>query len=138
MNEASSLIKSGPALWAYGLMLLNLLFPVLMYLPVCLLWRRHRQATDRLVNLAVNQAWLAATASTTLFLLANALIIGLAEYRSTFALITFEMYFIGVIPLFLIPGLLGLVKGLNQQAYRFPLIGRMYETRLDTLAEERR
>jgi hypothetical protein len=126
----------GLALWAYGLMLLNLLFPVLLYLPLCVLWHRYRLATDRLVNLAINQAWLAASASTALFLLANALIISLAQYQSTFALITFEVYFIGVIPLFLIPGLLGLVKSLNQQSYLFPLLGRYCETRLRTSQED--
>jgi hypothetical protein len=130
MNDYAPLVKPGLAVWAYGLMLLNLLFPVLLYLPLCVLWHRQRLASDRQVFLAVNQSWLAASASTALFLLANALIISFAQYKSTFALITFEVYFIGVIPLFLIPGLFGLVKSLNQQTYLFPLIGRFYASRL--------
>ena len=126
-----------PAVMAYGLMLLNLLFPIVMYFMLLVVWQRHRHSPDRLLFMAVNQSWLAATLSTCLFISANVLIITLAQYQSTFALITFELYFIGVVPIFLIPGLLGLVKSLSHEVFTYPLVGGYYQTQfLSNQAEE--
>ncbi len=114
------------AITAHGLMLLNLLFPVVIYLLLLLFWLKNRNSENKLLYVAVNQAWLAATLSTALFLVANLLIITLAAYKSTFALIIFEVYFIFIVPIFLIPGLLGLVKSNAHIIYFYPLIGRRY------------
>ena len=51
------------------------------------------------------------------------LILLLGGYRSLHALVIFEVYYILVVPLFLIPGLIGLIKAMAGQIYRYPLIG---------------
>ncbi len=114
------------AIMAHGLMLLNLLFPLLIYCLLTGMWWRHRNSPDAMLYVAVNQAWWAATVSTLLFVLANGMIITLAQYQSTFALITFEVYFIFIVPIFLIPGLLGLVKSHARQIYYYPLLGARF------------
>ncbi len=115
------------AIISHGLMLLNLLFPLIIYLFLTVLWLKNRNSQDRLLKVAVNQAWIAATISSLMFILANVLIVTFAVYKSTFALITFEIYFIFVVPIFLIPGLLGLVKSNSNMIYFYPLLGRLYQ-----------
>lgn len=112
----------GQAIVAHGLMLLNLLFPLITYGVLTAYWLRHRHSKNELLHLAVNQAWLAATLSTLLFIAANVLIVVMAQYKSTFALIVFEVYFVLVVPVFLIPGLLGLVNSNAGLAYHYPFI----------------
>lgn len=126
-NQDNECRPHGKAIISHGLMLLNLLFPILIYLFLTVFWLKHRQSQDRMMYVAVNQAWVAATISTLLFILANLLIVCFAVYKSTFALITFEIYFIFVVPMFLIPGLLGLVKSNANMIYFYPLLGRFYQ-----------
>lgn len=125
MPESQEINKA--AIISHGLMLLNLLFPMIMYLVLMSYWLKHRRSADLLLRVAVNQAFIAATLSTALFLSANLIIVIWASYRSTFALITFEIYFIFVVPLFLIPGLLGLVKSNVNQVYYYPVLGRFFK-----------
>ncbi len=117
----------GKAVVAYGLMLLNLLFPVFMYFFLTLMWLKHRKSQDHLLYVAINQAWIAATLSTLVFIADNLIIVYFAQYKSTFALIVFETYYIFVVPIFLTPGLLGLVKSNFSQVYYFPLLGRRFK-----------
>ncbi len=127
-NESKANAAQGPihgkAIIAHGLMLLNLLFPLVLYAVLTVFWWQHRRSSDTLLFVAVNQAWIAATVSSLAFVAANALIWLLATYKSTFALITFEVYFIVVVPVFLIPGLLGLVKSNSNSMYLYPWLGR--------------
>ena len=114
------------AITAHALMLLNLLFPVVFFLGLSVLWFRNKKNEEKITRIAVNQAFWAAFLSTLIFLIANGLIIFFAQYKSTFALITFEVYFVFIIPLFLIPGLLGLVKSNADIIYYYPVIGRWF------------
>ncbi len=126
-KQASENKVHGKAIMAHGLMLLNLLFPIVIYLFLTILWMNNRNSQDRLLLVAVNQAWIAASISSLIFILANGLIVTFAVYKSTFALITFEIYFIFIIPIFLIPGLLGLVKSNSNVIYFYPLLGRLFK-----------
>ncbi|MFC3195919.1 hypothetical protein ACFODZ_16815 [Marinicella sediminis] len=109
-------------------MLLNLLFPVLIWMLLLVYWLRHRHSDDHKTYVAINQSFIAGSLSTTLFVFAHLLIITVAQYKSTFALITFELYFIVVVPVFLIPGLMGLIKSNAGQVYYAPLLGRRFRT----------
>lgn len=112
------------AVVAEGLYMLNLLFPLVTWLALLVLYLRKRDSAPELGKIHLRQAFVAATLSSTIFLLANLLILVLGGYRSISALVIFEVYFIAVVPLFLIPGLIGLIKAMSGQPYRFPLIGR--------------
>ena len=106
-----------------GLNLLNLLFPLLPLLGLAWLWSRHRTDDSALLRNHLRQALRAAMISSAVFLAANLLILYLGGYRGIQALIVFEVYFILVVPLFLIPGLLGLLRAMDGRPYRYPLIG---------------
>ncbi|MBV2090643.1 MAG: hypothetical protein KUF72_07120 [Candidatus Thiodiazotropha sp. (ex Ctena orbiculata)] len=108
-----------------GLYLLNLLFPLLPLLALAWLWLRHRGSATGLLLNHLRQAFIGAVIATLLFTTANLLIIILGGYHSLHALIIFELYYIICVPLLLIPGLLGLIKAMAGQTYRFPLIGRL-------------
>ena len=106
-----------------ALYLLNLLFPLLPLLGLAWLHARHGAHAPRLARVNTRQALAGAAVSTALFAAANLLILALGGYRSLHALIIFEVYYIVVVPAFLIPGLIALIKALSGQVYRFPLFG---------------
>ncbi len=116
------------AIISYGLMLLNLLFPILIYVFLAFYWLKHKKSQDRLLYVAINQSFISATISTLLFILANVLVLSMAQYKSTFALITFEIYFVLVVPVFLIPGLMGLVKSNASIIYFYPILGNRFKS----------
>lgn len=126
-NEQEHQGPHGKAIISHGLMLLNLLFPVITYLALAFYWVKHKTSHDRLLYVAINQSFIAATISTALFILANVLILTFAQYKSTFALITFEIYFVFVVPVFLIPGLMGLVKSNASIMYFYPILSRRFK-----------
>ena len=108
-----------------GLYLLNLLFPLLPVVVLAWLWWRHRRHAKALVRNHLHQSLFGAVIVSIVFMAANLLIIFLDGYRSLQALVIFEAYYIVCVPLLLVPGLIGLVKAMAGQAYRFPLIGRI-------------
>ncbi len=120
-NQGKSL-----AIISEGLYLLNLLFPLLPLLGLAWLHYRHRNSEFDLVRNHLPQAFIGACISCSIFIAANLLVLALGGYGSIAALITFEVYFIAVVPLFLIPGLMALIKAMSGQQFRYPLIGRKY------------
>ncbi|MBL3598597.1 MAG: hypothetical protein JMN25_01855 [gamma proteobacterium endosymbiont of Lamellibrachia anaximandri] len=114
------------AIISEGLYLLNLLFPLLPLLGLAWLRYRHRSSEFDLVRNHLPQAFIGACISSSIFVAANLLILALGGYGSIAALITFEVYFIAVVPLFLIPGLMALIKAMSGQQCRYPLIGSKY------------
>ena len=115
----------GLAILAESLYLLNLLFP-LIPLGVMLIVR-HRRFADagKLGRSHLAQATAVAIISSLLFVAANLVIVMYGGYRSVAALITFEIYFIAIVPLFVIPGLLALLRAMNEQPARYPFIGHL-------------
>ncbi|MEA3292407.1 MAG: hypothetical protein U9Q71_08940 [Pseudomonadota bacterium] len=107
-----------------GLYLLNLLFPLVTWLALLVVYLRQRDSAPELGKIHLRQTFVAATLSSTIFLFANLLVLVLGGYRSISTLVIFEVYFMAVVPLFFIPGLIGLIKAMSEQPYRFPLIGR--------------
>ncbi len=115
------------AITGEGLYLLNLLFPIISMLLLTGIYLRHRKHKEALVRNHLRQAFTAALITTAIFLAANILILLLGGYYSIYALIIFEVYFIVVVPISLIPGLLGLIKAIAGEKYYFPLIGGSHE-----------
>lgn len=114
------------AIIAEGLYLLNLLFPLLPLLALVWLRWRHRAHPDAVVRSHLKQTFAGAALSTGLFACANLLILLLGGYATVHALVVFEVYFIFCVPPLLIPGLLGLIKAMAGQDYRYPLLGRFH------------
>ena len=109
---------------AEALYLLNLLFPLLPWLVLLAFNARHRESDSFVVRAHLRQAVIAATITTSLFLVANLVVPLVGGYKSIGALILFEIYYIVVVPVSLIPGLFGLIRAMAGESYRFPLIGK--------------
>lgn len=122
-GDATEIPGKALAVISAGLYLINLLLPLLPLLGLVWLYFQHRNHAPRLAKINLMQALIGAALSSALFAAANILILSLGGYRSLHALIVFEVYYILVVPLFLIPGLITLVKAMSGQLYRFPLIG---------------
>jgi uncharacterized Tic20 family protein len=112
------------AVTAQGLYLLNLLFPLIPLVFLLAIYFRRVADAGALGRNHLRQALPAALVSSVLFVLANGVVLAYGGYRSVVALITFEVYFIAVVPLFVIPGLMGLLRAMNEQEFRFPILGR--------------
>ncbi|MES9963770.1 MAG: hypothetical protein ABW116_09520 [Candidatus Sedimenticola sp. 20ELBAFRAG] len=114
----------GLAVIAQALYLLNLLFPILPMLGLAGVYISRRRTAAVLAMNHLGQALAGALISTTLFILANLIIVIQGGYRSVTALIVFEVYFVVVVPIMLIPGLMALIKAMAGEPFRYPLIGR--------------
>ncbi|MDF1643182.1 MAG: hypothetical protein P1U80_03240 [Pseudomonadales bacterium] len=86
---------------------------------------RHRHDNNRLTQAHLKQTIIAGGLISFLFLFTNSLVIYFGGYRSISALIIFELYFFLVIPIFVIPGIVGVVKASSGEIFRFPLIARL-------------
>ena len=113
------------AVTAESLYLLNLMFPLIPLVFMLIMYRRRFGEAAALGRNHLRQSLLAAFISSGLFILANLFILAHGGYRSVAALITFEVYFIAVVPLFVVPGLMALLRAMNEQEFRYPLIGRL-------------
>ncbi len=113
------------AIISEALYLFNLLFSLLPLLALIWLYFRHRDHPAALARIHLRQALIGALIVSAIFLGANLLILLLGGYHSIATLIVFEVYYIAVVPLFLIPGLLGLIKAMAGDAYQYPVIGRL-------------
>jgi hypothetical protein len=114
------------AITAQVLFLLNLLFPLLPLLALMLLTQFHPQRRLPLVRNHLRQGLAGAVASSLVFVAANLVIIAQGGYRSMTALVAFELYYLLAVPLFLVPGLLGILRAMAGREFRFPLLGRWF------------
>lgn len=114
------------AIGAQVLFMLNLLFPLLPLLALALLALWHPQRQLPLARNHLRQGLAGAMASSLLFIAANLAIITQGGYRSMTALVAFELYYLLVVPLFLVPGLLGILRAMAGTEFRFPLLGRLF------------
>ncbi len=110
-----------------GLFLLNLLLPVLPLLFLVLLNLKHRNTTNIFLRAHLKQPLIGAIISTSLFLLGSLFIILTGGYKSISIqlIIVLEAYTLVVVIPLLIPGLIGLIKAMSGDSYRYPLIGKM-------------
>ena len=108
------------------LFLLNLLLPVLPLLFLVLLNLKHRKTTNDFLRAHLKQPLIAAIISTSLFLLGILFIIMTGGYDSISIqlIIVLEAYTLIVVIPMLIPGLIGVIKAMSGDSYRYPLIGK--------------
>lgn len=112
-----------------GLYLLNLLLPILPLLFLILLNLKHRTATSAFLRDHLKQPMVGAIISSSLFLLGCLYIIMTGGYKSmSFEFIlVLEVYTLAVVMPFLVPGLIGIVKAISGDRYRYPLIGKLLD-----------
>lgn len=122
MDTNAPIQGKAAAISGEGLFLLNLLFPLVPLLPLIVLHLKHRGTTNDYLRAHLVQPLIAACFSSILFIIGNLYILSVGSYRSIQALITFEIYYVAVATPLLIPGLLGLIKAMSGEIYRYPLI----------------
>ena len=115
------------AIISEGVFLLNLLLPVIPYIGLLFLYLRHRSSSSKFLWAHTVQPVVAASISTLLFLAGNLFVILSSGYKSIQALIIFEIYYIAVVPPFLVLGLFGLIKAMSDDIYIYPVIGRFVD-----------
>lgn len=106
-----------------GLYLLGMLLPLLPMLAQVWIYARYRNHRAPVVRSHVRQCFVASLIAFGLFVAANLLALSLGGYGTWAAMVVFEVYFVALVPLLLIPGLIGLIRAMSGQDYRYPLIG---------------
>ncbi len=109
---------------SWMLYILNLLLPGLFFLVLLALWVLKRQDDNTFLRLHVRQAFAGALTTTVVFYLIYMAIAPVGGYRSMEGLIGLEFYYMVLVPLFFIPGLLALMKVFAGKTFRYPVVGQ--------------
>ena len=110
---------------AQAFYLLNLLFTGIGLVVIVYLYLRKRATASNLVRQHLHQCLLATAITSVLFLLFNILIISRDGYFSMSGLIILEVYYMIIVPICFVPGIIGLNRALKGQEYYFPLVGKL-------------
>lgn len=113
------------AIWAETWYLLNMLpLPVIGFGVLLWLYFRHRDQAPPLAHNHLQQTVTATLWAAALLFGINVLIILLGGYQTTHTWIIVFLYFITCHSAFILLGVIGLVKALAGESYRYPLVGR--------------
>jgi hypothetical protein len=113
------------------LVILNLLFPF-VYVFILLLWFKNKNSKSDLLRVSVNEAAILATISTVIFVCIVAAVLFHFGFKSTFTLVSGEIYYMLLVPLFFVPAILGVAKTSSMKIYYYPLIGHYIKTGKDS------
>ena len=118
----------GLAVAAETLYLLNLLvLPVLAFLILVVLYRRHARTAPPLARCHLRQTLAASLWAGLILIVANAAIVALGGYHVPATWVIIVLYFtLGHASLVLL-GVMGLAKAMSGQRYVYPLLGRPCE-----------
>lgn len=118
----------GLAVAAETLYLLNLLLlPVLAFLILVVLYRRHARTASPLARCHLRQTLAASLWAGLILIVANAAIVTLGGYHVPATWVIIVLYFtLGHASLVLL-GVMGLAKAMSGQRYVYPLLGRPCE-----------
>lgn len=110
--------------YAEAFYIANLLFVGIFYIALWGLYLLRYQDASAVSKHHLRQALVASSISTTIFILINIGILLSSGYASLPALISLEVYFMLVAPVFLVFGILAFIKAITDQDFTYPLIGR--------------
>ncbi|MFC1589205.1 hypothetical protein ACFL3P_02930 [Pseudomonadota bacterium] len=102
----------------------NLLFVGAFYLALWLLYFLRYEKASAITQRHLKQALIGSSISTSIFIAINVFIILTSGYASVTALFSLEFYFMILLPLFLIVGILGFTRAIKGIDFSYPLIGR--------------
>lgn len=112
------------AAFAEAFFIANLLFVGAFYIALWALYATRYAQTDAIGRSHIKQALIAASISTGIFAIINISIMLGAGYDSLPALLSLEIYFMLVVPIFLVVGILAFSKAIKGKDFCYPLIGR--------------
>jgi len=111
------------AAYAEAFFIANLLFIGVFYLALWVLYFLRYKQTSAAGRNHLKQALIASTISTLIVVALNIFVLLTSGYASATALICAEVYLMMIVPLFLIFGIQGFIKAINDQTYKYPVIG---------------
>lgn len=118
------------AVFAVVFFMANVLFVVfggVFYLALWALYLRRYKTSSPVTQNHLKQALIAASLSTTIFVIINIYIITTGGYipLSRSAIIAIELYGLVVLPTFMATGVFALFKAIKQEDFHYPLISRL-------------
>jgi Mn2+/Fe2+ NRAMP family transporter len=109
---------------AEALFIANLLFVGIFYVFLWgLFFIAYKQASQVGKN-HLKQTLIASSITILIVIALNIFILLTSGYASATALIAAEVYLMLIVPLFMVVGILGFTKAVNEKNFRFPLIGK--------------
>jgi len=102
----------------------NLLFVGVFYLALWVLYFMRYKKTSAIARNHLKQALLGSSITTTIFVVINIVIILTGGYATLSALLLLELYYMLLLPLFLVVGIMGFSKAIKGLDFSYPLIGR--------------
>lgn len=102
----------------------NLLFVGAFYLALWVLYLLRYKKSSAITQNHLKQTLIGSSISTTIFLIINIFIMLTSGYASVTALFSLEFYFMLLLPLFLVVGILGFTRAIKGMDFSYPLIGR--------------
>lgn len=103
----------------------NLLFVGIFYLFLWGLYFISYKHATQVGRNHLKQALLASTITTFIVVALNLYVWLSAGYASATALIAAEVYLMLVVPIFLVLGILGFTKAVNEKDFKYPIIGNL-------------
>jgi len=110
---------------AEAMFLANLLFIGIVYIALCVFYLMRYKSATAVGQNHLRQTLMASTISTLIVIVLNIIILMTSSYASATALIMAEVYLMLVVPAFMLVGIFGFAKAVNDQIYYYPLIGRL-------------
>ncbi len=102
----------------------NLLFVGVFYLALWILYFFRYEKASAISRHHLKQTLICSSFSTGIFISINIFIMLTSGYASVTALFSLEFYFMLLVPLFLVAGILGFSKAIKNLDFSCPLIGR--------------
>ena len=118
-------VNDNTAAFAEAFFIANLLFVGIFYLALWILYFLRYQRTSAIAQKHLTQSLIASSISTAIFVAINIFIIVTDGYASLTALFSLEVYFMLIVPLFLVAGIIGFTKAIKGMDYSYPLIGQL-------------
>ena len=112
------------AAYAEAFFIGNLLFVGVFYLALWVLYFLRYKKASAITRRHLKQTLIGSSISTTIFISINIYIMLTSGYASVTALFSLEFYFMLLLPLFLVVGIMGFTRAIKGVDFSYPLIGR--------------
>lgn len=113
------------AAFAEAFFIANLLFVGVFYLALWTLYAMRYKQSSAITRNHLKQSLIASSISTFIFVCINIFIMLTTGYASVTALFSLEVYFMLLLPLFLVVGIIAFTRAIKGLDFTYPLIGRL-------------
>jgi hypothetical protein len=122
LNSDKSL-NDHTAAFSEAFFIANLLFVGIFYLALWCLYLIRYQHTSSIGQHHLKQSLIASSISTAIFIAINSFIVLTNGYASLTALFSLELYYMLIVPIFLVMGIIGFTKAIKGITFNYPIIG---------------